>query len=524
MNKRFYLIAGSFALLCILASVWLSYEASRLEDRLRDIDRQSQITRLMELSLPRLDARLQQLLDAEAAKTGTAMPNFAFANYRAPHAQRAAFNKGFFLLSPAGLFYPREARDFGNWLEGKTLIVDTMRRKAYNPHAPLFDPLQESRFDAASQVPVFAVYQVDETDFSKPIKVMEKPSAYFAWHGDGELIYMRSIRTSHGHAAQGFVIDVEALSQQLLPLVEPRLLSPSIRLTPNNEKGNLPPLPLELLAGSRIDLPDTQLRSEALRGTLFTAWGISIGSIILIASLMWVYSLIERRRSDFVSAVTHELRTPLTSFTLYTEMLAENKDLPAETVEKYHEKLHRESLRLNHLVENVLAYARLSRGKIRGRQDLGLCGVLLPELFAKIGKPLRAAGFHYQYTLDKRCHHVQLRTDLLTLEQALTNLSDNAIKYASRPQASVQIHVLQTTRELHIRFSDKGPGIEEEREKQLFAPFQRSAEAQKGKQAGIGLGLALSRDLLRSIGGELRYERTRSEVTGSTFLVILPLT
>ncbi len=523
MNKRLYLIAGSFALLCLTAALWLAYEASRLEERLSEIDRQSQSHRLMELSLPRLDAKLQQLLDAELAKVGEAIPSFSNPNYKAPHAERASFNKGFFLLSPAGLFVPREGRDVGNWLEQQSLILDTMRRKAYNPDASLFDPLHQESYNARSHTPVFAVYQVDETDFSKPIKATEKPSAYFAWHAEGELIYMRSIRTTHGHAAQGFLINVDELKKQLLPLVEPRLRAPSIALTPNNKKGNLPPLPLELKPGKIVDLPDTRERSEALRGTLLTAWALSLGSILLIAALMAVYARFERRRSDFVSAVTHELRTPLTSFTLYTEMLAENKDLPAATVDKYHQHLHRESLRLNHLVENVLAYARLSRGKVRGRQDKGLCGELLPQLFDQIAPSLREAGFTFQYTLDKRCHHVQLCTDLLTLGQVLTNLADNAIKYARQPQASVQIHVLQTHRELHLRFSDRGPGIAENMVKQLFTPFQRSSQAQKGKQAGVGLGLALSRDLLRSIGGELRYEPTRTGVSGCCFLIILPL-
>ncbi len=521
MNKRFYLIAGVFAFLCVLASLWLAFESSRLERRLREIDKASQSSRLMELSLPRVDAKLQELLNLELDKVGAGIPDFAQSYYNAPHAQRASFNKGFFLMSPAGFFTPRGAEAFRSEISRMPLVMDTMRRKAFSPDSSLFDPLEKQSFDASTQTPIFTVYQVDETDFSKPIKATEKPSPYFAWHGDGELIYMRSIRTTHGHAAQGFIIDITELSKILLPLVEPRLRAPSIRLTPNNGAGNLPPLPLELMAGDLIDLPDTKERSAALRGTLFTAWGLSLGAILLIGALMFIYARFERRRSDFVSAVTHELRTPLTSFTLYTEMLAENKQLPAATVDKYHQKLHRESLRLNHLVENVLSFARLSRGKVRGRQDLGICGEILPQLFQTIEAALREAGFSFQYTLDQRCHHVQLRTDLLTLQQVLTNLSDNAIKYAKTPQASVSIYVLQTHRHIQIRFSDKGPGIPSSQRRTLFTPFQRSTSSDKGKQPGIGLGLALSRDLLRSISGDLRLEENANG--GCCFMISLPI-
>ncbi len=521
MNKRFYFISGGFIFLCLLAAAWLSIEASRLESKLIEIDKRSQTARLMKLSLPRVDAKLQGLLAQEIAKVDDGMPNFSLANYDVPHDERADFNKGFFLMSPAGFFYPREAKDFGSEMSKKTLVMDTMKRKAYNPDASHFDPLAERTFDAVSQTPVFTVYEMEDTDFSNPIMATAEPSPYFSWHGDSELIYMRSIPTTHGHAAQGFFIDVDALGGALLPLVEPRLRSPSLQLTPNNEKGNLSPLPLNLLPGEEIDIPDAQARSEALRGTLFTAWGLSLGAVVLIALLMFIYARFERRRSDFVSAVTHELRTPLTSFTLYTEMLAENKELPAATVDKYHQKLHRESLRLNHLVENVLAFARLTRGKTRGRQDIGLCGEVLPTLFKKIELPLREAGFSFQYTLDKRCHHVQLRTDLLTLEQVLTNLVDNAIKYAKSPQASVSIFVLQTHRDLQIRFSDKGPGIPAALRRSLFTPFQRSSKDEKGKQPGVGLGLALSRDLLRSISGDLRLEE--SPTGGCCFMISLPI-
>ncbi len=521
MNKRFYLIAGSLVLLCLLAAAWLAREASMLEQRLTHIDQESQAKRLLELSIPRLEGRLHALLEEESAKTGDAMPSFIHPHYKSPHGERADFNKGFFLLSPAGFFVSPEARGFGAALEEKAALMDTMRRKATNPEAPYFDPLNPGSFDSRKEKGVMAVSIIENTDFSKPIKATGEPSDYFAWYADEEIIYMRRIPTTHGYAAQGFVIDRDKLAAHLLPLVEPRLKEAQLALTPRLKVGNLAPLPLNLLPGGHVDLPDTAERKEALRGTLLSAWAVCLGTALLIAVLLWLYARFERKRSDFVSAVTHELRTPLTSFSLYTEMLAtQSASLSEETKEKYYAKMHRESQRLNHLVENVLSFARLSRGKVRGRQDVGLCGEMLPKLFEKIAQPLREAGFEVGFTLDKRCHHVQLCTDILTLEQILTNLADNAIKYASSPQAHIQLHVLQRHKHIDIRFRDKGPGIAQSMRRHIFAPFHRSADAEKGKKSGIGLGLALSRDLARSIGGDLQLESSEG---GCTFLLSLPI-
>ncbi|MBQ1959977.1 MAG: ATP-binding protein, partial [Akkermansia sp.] len=160
-------------------------------------------------------------------------------------------------------------------------------------------------------------------------------------------------------------------------------------------------------------------------------------------------------------------------------------------------------------------------GKVRGRQDCAPCGKLLPSLFEKVGDQLRKAGFQFTQTVDSRTGLLSLRTDLLSVEQILTNLADNAIKYAAGKQASVSIQAIQTHRLLAIRFTDNGPGINQSARKQLFQPFSRSAKAVAGSKPGIGLGLALSRDLARSIGGDLKLER--SDDSGTTFLLSLPL-
>ncbi|MBQ9835800.1 MAG: HAMP domain-containing histidine kinase [Akkermansia sp.] len=519
MNKKLTIILISFVVLTLAAALWQAREAAQLEDKLLRIDQNAQTARLLQLSLPRVQAEMERLLAEERNKLGDMAP-VGQINYPMPGGSKADFNCGFFLMTPAGLQVPMGEEHFRAALDSATAVTDTMRRKADNPGAPVFDPNETSHYDRSTHLPVFGVYQIKDTDFSKPMYQTDPPGPFFAWHAGENLIYMRSVPTTHGNAAEGFVIDATKLAAHLLPLVEPELKAPEIDFARKGEAANLAPLPLVLRPGNQIDLPDTGARRQALSNTVTAAWVTSGLSIIVLFSLLAFYARLERRRSDFVSAVTHELRTPLTSFNLYTEMLRQG-NLSPEKVEEYHETLYQESRRLGHLVENVLSFARLTRGKVRGRQDCAPCGKLLPALFEKVGEHLRKAGFQFTQTIDSRTGLLSLRTDLLSVEQILTNLADNAIKYAAGAHAAVNIRVIQTHRALSIRFSDNGPGISDNARKQLFQPFSRSAKDAAGSKPGIGLGLALSRDLARSIGGDLKLEH--SDENGTTFLLTLPL-
>lgn len=520
MKKKPLIILLLFSLLTLSAALWQAYEAATLNSRLEEIDRRSQINRLLELSLPRVQAELNRLLENERNKMA-AEPDFSLVVYPMPKGGKADFNCGYFLLTPGALLVPPGEDEFRNALNSATVVMSTMRLKAFNPSAPVYDPTRPSAYDSRTQLPVFGVYEVNDPDFSKPMKATGKPGPFFAWNHLKNLVYMRSIPTTHGSAAEGFIIDADKLASQLMPLVDKGLKDAHIDFARPGESANLSPLPLVLRPGERVDLPDSRARREAMRGTVAATWLITLISIGIIFGLLAFYARMERRRSDFVSAVTHELRTPLTSFALITDMLRRN-NTSREKAEEYHETLYHETRRLAHLVENVLAFAKLSRGKVRGRCDSGLCRELLDKAFEQSSRRLKEAGFKVHIIHDKRCDMVTLHTDLLSLEQILTNLSDNAVKYAATAETpAININVVRTHNTLGIRFTDNGPGIPQELQKSLFRPFSRSAKAEHGRKPGVGLGLALARDIARSIGGDLVLEKSSS--AGSTFLLTLPI-
>lgn len=518
MKKRFTPILIIAAILVIFAAIWQAREAATLEDTLLEIDRRTQTERLLALSLPEVQAALNTLLQAEADKMGGQHLPFNTANIPMPAGGRADFNRGFFLYAEGKFQFPAE----NEALYGSVPPVIWMNvpHQARQPHTSIIDPEV-----AKQEMAGVATFKVSIADPTRPegeeLRAIDKPGDFFAWAYKGQLVYMRPIRTNGGIAADGFLIDPAILAARVVPILQKNgLQAPQIELTTDGNEGNVGDLPLVIKPGKEVELPNVEERKAALRGTIASAWMISILTVIILFGLLAFYAKVERRRSDFVSAVTHELRTPLTSFTLYTEML-KSGELPKEKAQEYHETLYNESRRLGHLVENVLAYAKLTRGKVRGRQDVGACGKLLPSLFGKIKERLQKDGVEMQYTLDPRLQLLSLHTDLLSVEQILLNLADNAVKYAENEAPCVHLNVIRVHRMLAIRFSDNGPGIPQELQKDLFRPFSRSAKAESGRKPGVGLGLALSRDLARSIGGDLALELSTAK--GSTFVLTLPL-
>lgn len=507
----------------VAAMVWLSAETNRLEGRLLALDKATQTERLMQISLPRVQRELDDLLTAERNKMPAA-PDLNAPEYAGPTSPLPDWVAGRFLLTPYELKVPAGQENFKRTVKANNALMTNLRRKADSPAARLIDPdaPTEKPVPGSDQLPVFDVRPVVNVDPSAPFRILGAPSPFFAWNWGPSVVYMRSIPTNHGGVAEGMIVDVRALASRLLPFVEKGLMAPTLLPAEWNRKANLSGLPLVLSPGDRVELPDTSARKQALFGTLATAWVIAVVAILLILGLLVLYARMERRRSDFVSAVTHELRTPLTTFSLYTEML-DGQMVPEEKKKDYYAVLHRESERLGHLVENVLAFAKLSRGKLRGRQDVEACAPMFTRLFEEQRARLEAAGFAVSIAISPNARLLTLRTDLVTLGMILTNLTDNAIKYGRGPAAtpSVQFTVQAGRRELQVRVRDKGAGIAPDDVKKLFRPFNRSAEADSEKKPGIGLGLALSRDLARSIGGDLTLEGTSPE--GTIFLLTLPL-
>ena len=213
-------------------------------------------------------------------------------------------------------------------------------------------------------------------------------------------------------------------------------------------------------------------------------------------------SLLElnRRRLEFVSAVTHELRTPLTTFTMYSEMLKEGMVPPGKEKE-YFATLHEESLRLSHLVQNVLDYSRLESKRAEPRREHAPVSRhlerVLPLLEARCARASRPFRFASSIPAD-----AEAVVDAAALGQILFNLADNACKYG---KGAVALSAALGAGRLRFEVSDEGPGVDPADAGRLFSPFFRGKASGSG-EPGVGLGLALCLRWARAMGGDLRLQ------------------
>jgi len=343
------------------------------------------------------------------------------------------------------------------------------------------------------------------------------------WTGE-ELLLVRPVTAAGREAVEGCWLDWAVLEGTLLAQVDDLL--PGSRLEPVRGEGvdagerRLAALPVRLVPGP---LPDEGGGGpSAARLSLLVAWGgTALAALAAVLLVVGVVTLSERRAA-FVSAVTHELRTPLTTFRMYTEMLRDGMVPDPERQRAYLTTLAGEAVRLDHLVHNVLAYARLERGRGVGEVERVAVAALLDRTGERLEERARQAGMELEVVVEEEAQDAAVNADSAALERVLFNLVDNACRYAAGaddPRLHLEVAVKGGWLELAVR--DHGPGVSPEVARRLFRPFAKSARAAAESAPGVGLGLALSRRLARRMGGDLSLDRHHDG--GARFLLRLPV-
>lgn len=240
----------------------------------------------------------------------------------------------------------------------------------------------------------------------------------------------------------------------------------------------------------------------------------------------------------FLSKMSHELRTPLNAIVGYAQIMQMGIHGPVTTAQTEDlVSIQRSQAHLLGLVDEVLDYAQLKQGRIRYNMgDVKLCE-LIAEVESFVTPQMAAKRLIYRAKPGDPTRRV--RADAGKLRQIVLNLIGNAMKFtpaggtitvSCQPLSDHLTHS-NGARMCAVRVADTGSGIVESKWEAIFEPFvqlkdhEQKDHEQKDKEfvpghTGVGLGLAISRDLARDMGGDLVLER--SSVTGSTFLLTLP--
>jgi signal transduction histidine kinase len=343
------------------------------------------------------------------------------------------------------------------------------------------------------------------------------------WIGE-RLLLARRVGFNGETFVQGCWLDWPEIKRRLL--TEAAGLLPDADLMPVHDQSAadlgrmLAGLPVRLVVG---ESPVASVVGPTLSVALWMGWGAVLLAAAAAAALLHGVMTLSERRAAFVSSVTHELRTPLTTFRMYAEMLARGMVPDARQRQEYFQTLQREAERLTLLVENVLAYARLERGRKPFAQDRTTVVEMLKRVRMRLEQRAMQAEMECAVELNKKTAAMELTTDLAVVEQILFNLVDNAAKYA-RHATDRRIHVEanHNGRYVTLVVRDHGPGIEHIGKARRMQAFGKSAQESAETAPGVGLGLALCGRLARQLGG--RLDVAAAPGGGAMATLLLPAT
>jgi signal transduction histidine kinase len=225
-----------------------------------------------------------------------------------------------------------------------------------------------------------------------------------------------------------------------------------------------------------------------------------------------------RAKSDFLAIMSHELRTPLNAIGGYAELLELGIHGPVSPDQRQAlERIQQSQRHLLGLINQVLNYARIDAGVVRyDIADVGVSEALIAAESLVLPQ-LRARGLRQAH--DVVDASVVVRADREKLQQVLLNLLTNAIKF-TEPGGEVRVSCTPRERVVDISVADTGIGIAPEKRPTIFEPFVQVDQRHTRAHEGVGLGLAISRDLARGMGGDLTVASTPGE--GSVFTLTLP--
>jgi PAS domain S-box-containing protein len=225
-----------------------------------------------------------------------------------------------------------------------------------------------------------------------------------------------------------------------------------------------------------------------------------------------------RAKSEFLATMSHELRTPLNAIGGYAELLELGVRGPITSEQREDlTRLRRSQQHLLAMINDVLNFAKIDAGQVN--YEIGEVGTadVLSDVEAIVTPLVRERELRYVNRAAGRRHAVKADRD--KLQQILLNLLTNAVKY-TEPGGSITVECEAEGDHVLIRVHDTGIGIPADRLPVIFEPFVQVNRKFSHPVEGVGLGLAISRDLARGMAGDLTV--TSSVGKGSTFTLTLP--
>lgn len=238
--------------------------------------------------------------------------------------------------------------------------------------------------------------------------------------------------------------------------------------------------------------------------------GILCASVLLSRRAIAPVETSVRQQHEFIAAASHELRTPIAAIRANAEVLSDAQLSP--TYERHLQSITQESLRMSHLIADLMQLARADAGELPMKMQL----VDLSDVAKRAADLITALAAQKELTLTQNLSTALIEGDSERLEQILLVLLDNAIQYTPEG-GSVQLCTGQSKGYAYMRVSDNGGGIAPELQARIFDRFYRAEKARTRQDGNAGLGLSIAKQLTEQMHGSIRV--SDREGGGSVFEV-----
>ncbi len=281
------------------------------------------------------------------------------------------------------------------------------------------------------------------------------------------------------------------------------------------------PSPLQTL-GVALESPDSLRARGRVDSRLALKTFLLFGSGLLAAGFVVFASLAQARkrrlvalRGELLATVSHELRTPLSAIRVMAETL-ERRAAGTPGVGDYPARIVGEADALGRLVENILAFNQLEKGKLAARPE----PLSLTEVLERVSEEVRASAPARVHVHIEGADGVTVKADPTLLPILLSNLLHNAARHAGKDEVQIHLRAKDTADRLSLTVADDGPGIPKEDWARIFDEYERSRGPTKPARGGSGLGLAICRRIMALHRGEIRV--AQSGPGGTTFELVFP--
>lgn len=225
----------------------------------------------------------------------------------------------------------------------------------------------------------------------------------------------------------------------------------------------------------------------------------------------------DRRKDEFMAMLGHELRNPLAPISVSIKLMRLHQNDGTSSTQ-WLDIIERQSLRMKRLVDDLLDVSRIQLGKLALHKQLVRLDAVIDGAVEMVSPMLET--LQHQLTVASPAEPIHLYGDLDRLEQALANLLQNAAKYTGKA-GRIRLHAYLEQAELVLSVSDNGSGLSRETRQNAFDLFQQGESTLAHAHGGLGVGLALVRQIIELHGGSV-HANSDGPGRGSEFVIRLP--